>query len=534
MSAKSALRVLASVPGSCLSPHRSTANSLHIPSSLRHTYGCLAPLWYAFTPFLHTPDFFNSGCGTWFGSIKDLTFTSTFCSLSPAEAQIIVDHWEARRHILVQLGMTERETEREGADHPDVLALLATTTCQLEDLRSRLDVAIEKETALSPVGQAFVKLSTRSPKDSRRALARARCVYQERLDAVVACGGDASVNARWRILCEESSRSGAVSDGASALELLLDSDRVFEDLEYALRGPPLQPAGETKETNEIKEGGGESEEQPFMVANNAMANDSTATNSTATNGTAKSNTSDVDDNGGARQWGKSRDGEMYTQVQGPGNPSWGKLNPSANLAAAAAATAGATVTPLPLGSPQPPAQISEQISERISERPKRAWNMDLVARAWDPRLKPESEFRGICWNGTLTCLSQYFHPLHFPELEVKRGVIEADILACAALDTVTEAVGKMGGHCILDFAWLGPGEVIIVELNPFDGVCLGTFPCSTGLFLWEKPEDKAIMMGEAPFEFRLREEPLNAVALKTQCNPSWRDIIYTDASGLHG
>ena len=26
-----------------------------------------------------------------------------------------------------------------------------------------------------------------------------------------------------------------------------------------------------------------------------------------------------------------------------------------------------------------------------------AWNMSLVARAWDPRVTPASEFRGIVW-----------------------------------------------------------------------------------------------------------------------------------------
>ena len=83
--------------------------------------------------------------------------------------------------------------------------------------------------------------------------------------------------------------------------------------------------------------------------------------------------------------------------------------------------------------------------------------------------------------------------------------------------------------------------MIVIELNPFDGVCLGTFvsiipgaratmpmpytlpfrivrlsrpstctctktsqiqPASTGLFLWDDEEDKAVMKGEKPFEFR--------------------------------
>ena len=48
-----------------------------------------------------------------------------------------------------------------------------------------------------------------------------------------------SSTARWRILCEEVSTAGAVSavEAEKALQLLLDSERVYEDLEYALRGP---------------------------------------------------------------------------------------------------------------------------------------------------------------------------------------------------------------------------------------------------------------------------------------------------------
>jgi len=78
----------------------------------------------------------------------------------------------------------------------------------------------------------------------------------------------------------------------------------------------------------------------------------------------------------------------------------------------------------------------------------------------------------------------------------------------------------------VDFAWLEPGKVVVVELNPFDGVCLGTFPASTGLFLWDDPDDRLIMTGAAPFQFRLREQPLEDTKLKVQCNQDWRHIVY--------
>jgi len=350
--------------------------------------------------------FFNSGCGAWFDDIKEHTFTSTFCDLLQAEALIIVNHWEDRRRCISRI-------VSEGGDgdisHPAVVELFNTALADLQPLRKRLDIAVDAEAKLSPVAKAFVKLSTRSPKDSKKAFARAVESYRRRVEELTAAGAEAGPNTRWRVLCEETTASGAVASGSAALELLLDSERVYEDLEYALRGPPDVSEHEEREPRKLK------------------------------------------------------------------------------------------------------------------------WNMSLVARAWDPRLKPESEFRGICWGGKLTCLCQYFHPLYFPELVDQREAVERDINASFYNAKVQSAVARLGGHCIIDFAWLGPGEVIIIELNPFDGVCLGVFPASTGLFLWDTPEDRAVMKGEAPFEFRTRERELEPPALKAQCNPAWRDVVYCTA-----
>jgi hypothetical protein len=359
----------------------------------------------------HWEAFFQSGCGAWFDYIKELTFSSTFCTLLPKEARIIVSHWDDLRRLRTRLVVDDASEEKIAEA---IATLLATAVVALESLRERLEVAINIEAKLSPVGKAFVKLSTRSPKDSKKALARAEQVYKARLSVVEATQGPVDANCRWRILCEETTNAGAVSNAADALELLLDSDRVYEDLEYALRGPTGKP--------------------PTEVTCSGV---------------------DVD----------------VAKLQ---------------------------------------------------------WRTDLVARAWDPRLTPSSEFRGICWGGKLTCLCQYFHPLLFEELAEKKEQILSDILAVFAGPQVTAAVQGLGGHCIVDFAWLGPGEVVVVELNPFDGVCLGVFPASTGLFLWDNPIDHEIMKGSSPFEFRLRECPLLPHQLKAQCNKDWRDIVYAN------
>lgn len=250
----------------------------------------------------------------------------------------------------------------------------------------------------SAAGVTFVKLSTRS--HSKKAFARAVEAYRSR----VRTERLASKNDKWIALNEEVTKSVAVSSAKQAIELFLDSERVFQDLEYALKGPP------------------------------SLSN---------------------------------------TGCEGEGKD----------------------------------------------------WNISLVARAWDPRLTPASEFRAICWDGKLTCLGQYFHPLWFPELAAKKSRIEQDIRTTMASPGVTKAIARLGGHCIVDLAWLGDGEVVIIELNPFDGVCLGTFPASTGLFLWDDQHDRAIMTGIKPFEFRIRHRPLDENEIIHQANPEWYRLI---------
>lgn len=351
--------------------------------------------------------FFASGCSNWFEGIKEYTFRSSFVELLREEAEVIVRHWESRLRLCADAEAGGRRCDTAALD-----ALLAQAAAELETLTCRLDDAVQRECAASPAGLAFVKLSTRSPKDSKRALAKARAAYEARLSSLPACAAEDD-NERWKILSEEVTRAGGVASGVEGLELLLDSERVYEDLEYALRGPKEESTSQA----------GNTESQATTVA----------------------------------------------------------------------------------------------------------YDMSIVARAWDPRLKLQSEFRGIAWDGSLTCLCQYFHPLFFPELHALKSRIESDCRELFLRPAVQATVESLGGHCIVDFAWLGPGDAIIVELNPFDGVCLGTFPASTGLFLWENESDQAIMKGEAPFELRVRDHALPSHELKNQCNPEWRRIIYRES-----
>lgn len=160
--------------------------------------------------------------------------------------------------------------------------------------------------------------------------------------------------------------------------MLLDSARVFEDLEYALRGPPIDKDNHknNKQTASEEKNALPSCTQVHLTKTNAI---------------------DISAEKASNTIGSSGDGDSDSRV----------------------------------------------------------WKMNLVARAWDHRLKPVSEFRGICWNNKLTCLAQYFHPLYFEELQnvELKAQIEQDILQ--TYSKAKHAVAQLGGHCIIDFAWLG-------------------------------------------------------------------------------
>jgi hypothetical protein len=319
--------------------------------------------------------FFNSGVESWLKHIEAVTFATSSCQLTPSEAAAIVEHREARAALLSQ--------------GKDPASAMDAAKGALQQLSARLDGILATQNKNSPAGKSFVKLSTRSPKDSSIALGAAAEKYRARVTSTT------STNDRWCILSEEVARAGAVSTSSSALDLLLTSERVFEDLKYALEG---------KESNQ-------------------------------------------------------------------------------------------------------------------------EWKTTVCARAWDPRITIQSEFRGICWGGKLTCLCQYFHPLLLSGLKDSKADIERSILATMALPGVQSALQELGNNAIIDFAYLGPGEVLVIELNPFDGQALGCFPASTGLFLWENEEDQKVMRGEAAFEFRIREQLMSEAALYSTGNPQWRDII---------
>eukprot|EP00929_Paragymnodinium_shiwhaense_P052031 TRINITY_DN26099_c0_g1_i1.p1 TRINITY_DN26099_c0_g1~~TRINITY_DN26099_c0_g1_i1.p1 ORF type:complete len:355 (-),score=95.54 TRINITY_DN26099_c0_g1_i1:219-1283(-) len=297
-------------------------------------------------------DFFGAGIERWLPLVADYSFATTSLPLSIDDCRALS---------------------------------LGVTGCSAA---SRVAIEEKVDRAMAELGwkQAFVKLSTRSPKDAPQILAKAAEQFHAKK------GLEMRLADRVRLFAELVQQQFSVSSGREAVELLLSSERVREDLCYALECPAYDELG-----------------------------------------------------------------------------------------------------------------------------------LHLVLRRWDGALPIASEFRGIVWDGHMNALGQYYHPLVFPEMMEQREEIAKDI--AAVYEGLKPKLQQAGfSHCIIDFAWLGPQQVKIIELNPFDGVALGCFPGSTGLFRWDDEGDRSLIKG-GPFELRMRTEPLSDMDLKIKLNTSWRDIV---------
>ena len=127
-SAKDALKHV----DACNTKDRSNANTEQLPDELE-------------TENEHWDSFFNSSCNVWLDHIKDMTFTSTFCDLSPREAKQIVNYSAEKKRLKVQL-LLETESGETIADQ--IENLHNATLNELKLLVERLEFAIEQEVSL--------------------------------------------------------------------------------------------------------------------------------------------------------------------------------------------------------------------------------------------------------------------------------------------------------------------------------------------------------------------------------------------------
>jgi hypothetical protein len=146
----------------------------------------------------------------------------------------------------------------------------------------------------------------------------------------------------------------------------------------------------------------------------------------------------------------------------------------------------------------------------------------IVAREWHSGIRPACEFRGFTWGGRLTCIGQYFYQMYFPELEAQRHVIARDL---SAFVEVVMSRPHVVPNAMLDLLWFGPGQCMLIEINPLDEASGSTLPGSTGLFNWNDTRDNALMHGELPFELRLRSAPPTLRELRDSVGPNFQRLL---------
>lgn len=170
--------------------------------------------------------FFQASVDEWYNSMPQHTFASRFVAIEEHEARCIVDLWN------------EERWGQEPVVVPDSLASLG----------DRIDSVIAE--TFPGCSGVFVKLSSRSPKDSKAMFKRAVDGYRRLLDTDGNINDDISArsaqhNARLIALSNELCKVQClVTNGREALEFFLDSSRVAEDLKFAIDGGE----GEKKDT----------------------------------------------------------------------------------------------------------------------------------------------------------------------------------------------------------------------------------------------------------------------------------------------
>ena len=104
--------------------------------------------------------FFSAGIDEWYDSISHLTFPSKFVPLTETEARCIIDHWNKQCN-------NDLSNDTQCFDIPHLL----------ESLKCRLQHCIDENFPKSSCDGVFVKLSSRSPKDSKTVFRKAVSAY---------------------------------------------------------------------------------------------------------------------------------------------------------------------------------------------------------------------------------------------------------------------------------------------------------------------------------------------------------------------
>ncbi len=143
----------------------------------------------------------------WYDSLKSYTMNTIFFPMSIELANAFVHYY--------------KKSKGEGKVTLEEEKLLKKTEKRIDDIINNFQ---------DQKKGAFVRLSTRSPKDSRIARKKSDEIFQEELKK-----GNGDENSRLIAIVKSSILGLKVSSGKEAMDLLLDSQRVYDDLVTALQ-----------------------------------------------------------------------------------------------------------------------------------------------------------------------------------------------------------------------------------------------------------------------------------------------------------
>jgi hypothetical protein len=146
--------------------------------------------------------FFDSGCQNWYDLISHLTFKTYFIDLSIENAKAIVN------------------------EHKNYIKLNKYDNDILQGLEGLIDTVI-KENHLNKV---FIKLSTRSPKDSPIIFEKATKEFINKLNKDI----HATYEEKFILLSQCVQDNFYTTNGKEAIDLFVTSERIYEDLTYSL------------------------------------------------------------------------------------------------------------------------------------------------------------------------------------------------------------------------------------------------------------------------------------------------------------
>lgn len=168
--------------------------------------------------------YFDVGAQNWYPVFEDLTYPTIFLNLSREEAMTLMNENKLYR---------EKQNQYKFLPHGT----------KLESVLNSITESLQK----AKWNQAFVKLSTRSPKDSMHILLRGQKSLEAKLFSVNKSeeAKNEFISKDWNhklgVICQCIQDNFFIENGEQALEVLISSDRVFEDLEFAFSNEPQIP-----------------------------------------------------------------------------------------------------------------------------------------------------------------------------------------------------------------------------------------------------------------------------------------------------